>query len=102
MQCENIKMLPKMNLKELTALISNCDLLIGNDTGPSYIAWANNIPSITLFGPTPATRIYETNINKLLKSPSKIDHYKLDKNDFSIKEIKEQDILDIAKKLLDV
>ncbi len=100
--CSNVTALPKMNLKELTALISECDLLIGNDTGPTYIAWANNIPSITLFGPTPATRIYETKINRLLKSPSIIDHYKLDKNDFSIKEIKEQEIIDIAKELLDV
>jgi heptosyltransferase-1 len=98
--CDRVKILPKMNLNELTALISNADLLIGNDTGPSYIAWANNIPSITLFGPTPATRIYETPINKLLKSSSIIDHYKLDKNDFSINEIRPSQIVKISKELL--
>ncbi len=101
-ESKNAKVLPKMGLNELKALISHADLLIGNDTGPSYIAWANNIPSITLFGPTPPTRIYETKINRVLKSPSLVDHYKLDKNDFSIKEIKEEQILKIAKELLDV
>ena len=102
LKCKNVKVLPKINLNELKALISKADLLIGNDTGPSYIAWANNIPSITLFGPTPPTRIYETKVNKVLKSPSRVDHYKLDKNDFSIHEIKEEKILKIAYELLHV
>jgi len=101
-ESKNVKVLPKINLNELKALISQVDLLIGNDTGPSYIAWANNIPSITLFGPTPPTRIYETDINRVLKSSSHVNHYKLDKNDFSIKEIKEEQILKIAKELLNV
>ena len=100
--CKNVTVLPKMSLNDLKALISYADLLIGNDTGPSYIAWANNIPSITLFGPTPPTRIYETKVNKVLKSSSQVDHYKLDKNDFSICEIKEEKILKIAKELLNV
>ncbi len=100
--CKNVTVLPKISLNALKALISNVDLLIGNDTGPSYIAWANNIPSITLFGPTPPTRIYETKINKVLKSSSHIDPYKLDKNDFSISEIKEEEIIKIAKELLHV
>ncbi len=96
----NITLLPKMNLNALKALISNADLLIGNDTGPSFIAWANNIPSIILFGPTPPSRIYQTDISVTLKSSSEINHYKLDKNDFSIKEITPDAILTQAKKLL--
>jgi len=101
-KCNNVTVTPKMDLNALKALISNIDLLIGNDTGPSYIAWANNIPSITLFGPTPPTRIYETPINKVLKSSSLVDPYKLNKNDFSISEIKEELIIKIAKELLHV
>ncbi len=97
---KNVTVLPKMNLNQLKAFISHVDLLIGNDTGPTYIAWANNIPSITLFGPTPPTRIYETPINKVLKSPSIVDPYKLDKNDFSISMIKEEEILKISNFLL--
>ncbi len=98
---KNVKLLPKIDLNELKFLISSADLLIGNDTGPSYIAWANNIPSITLFGPTPPTRIYETKINKLLKSSSSVDPYKLNKDDFSIKEIDPKEIITLAKHLLE-
>ena len=86
-QTDNVTVLPKMNLDQLKAAISHADLLIGNDTGPTYIAWANNIPSIILFGPTPPIRVYETKISKILKSPSIVNPYKLDKLDFSIKEI---------------
>jgi len=101
-RCDNVEVLPKIDLNELKAIISNAKLLIGNDTGPSYIAWANNIPSIILFGPTPPTRIYETKISKVLKSTSHVNHYKLDKNDFSISQIQEEEIIKIAKELLDV
>lgn len=98
---QNVTLLPKLNLDELKAIISSADLLIGNDTGPSYIAWANNIPSITLFGATPATRIYPSETHYLLKSSSVVDHYKLNKNDFSISEIKPQEIVNIAQILLE-
>ena len=64
------------------------------------MAWALNIPSITIFGPTPTNRIYETSINKFVKSSSKVNPLKLNKNDFSINEIKEEEIITIAKSLL--
>jgi heptosyltransferase-1 len=64
------------------------------------MAWGLNVPSITIFGPTPINRVYVTSINKVIKSSSKIDHYKLNKNDFSICEIKASEIVDIAKELL--
>lgn len=101
-RAENITLLPKMNLNALKALISHADLLIGNDTGPSYIAWANNIPSIILFGPTPPSRIYETDISHTLKSSSPINHYKLNKEDYSIKEIEVREIVKKANRLLDL
>ena len=59
-----------------------------------------NIPSIILFGPTPVNRVYQTKINRVLKSSSKVDHYNLDKDDFSIKEIQVNDIVEIAKELI--
>ena len=57
-------------------------------------------PSIILFGPTPVNRVYQTKINRVLKSSSKVDHYNLDKDDFSIKEIQVNDIVEIAKELI--
>ncbi|WP_428023809.1 lipopolysaccharide heptosyltransferase I [Arcobacter sp.] len=95
-----IKALPKINLNSLKALVSKVDLLIGNDTGPTHMAWGLNIPSITIFGPTPINRIYQTSINKIVKSNSKVNHFKLNKNDFSIKEIDEKIIIKEAKSLL--
>jgi len=95
-----IQIMPELSLDDLKHIISHASLLIGNDTGPSHMAWALNRPSITLFGPTPVERAFQTPTNKVLSSNSKINHYKLDKNDFSIKEIKVNDIVKIAKELL--
>jgi len=93
-------MLPKINLNLLKAVIAKSDLLIGNDTGPTHMAWGLNVPSITIFGPTPVNRVYQTSINKTIKSKSRVDHYKLDKNDFSITKIPAHKIILLAKELL--
>lgn len=34
------------------------------------MAWGLNNSSITIFGPTPTNRVYETVLNKVIKSPS--------------------------------
>lgn len=91
-----LKVLPKGSLDDLKHIISKCQLLIGNDTGPTHMAWGLNIPSITIFGPTPVNRVYTTPINRVIKSSSKIDHYKLNKNDFSICDIEVDSIIDIT------
>lgn len=44
------------NLRHLAALISVCDVYIGNDTGPMHIAAAVNTPVVALFGSTNAIR----------------------------------------------
>ena len=89
----------KMSLPQLVQFIANCDLTIGNDTGPTHIAWAMNRPSITLFGPTNERMIYPTAINIAIKSPSVVDIYHINRNDFSINEIPPEDI---AKKALEL
>ncbi len=94
------KALPKIDLNTLKEVIAKSDLLIGNDTGPTHMAWGLNIPSITIFGPTPVNRVYQTPINKTIKSKSKVNHYKLDKNDFSIQKIPSHKIILMAKELL--
>ena len=42
----------KTSLKELSALISRCDLLVSGDTGPLHLAVAAQVPVVALFGPT--------------------------------------------------
>lgn len=94
------KLLPSMDLNQLKAAISRADLVIGGDTGPTHIAWANNIPCVVIFGPTPPTRIYANKTTRILKSRSHVDDRKLNKNDFSIQEIKPDLVLQISEELL--
>lgn len=94
-----LHVLPRGSLDELKYVISKCNLLIGNDTGPTHMAWGLNVPSITIFGPTPTNRVYITPINKVVKSSSEINHHKLNKNDFSICEIDPENIVNIAGEL---
>ena len=91
----------KLSLDGLISLISQVDLVIGSDSGPTHMAWALNIPSITLFGPTPGYRnTYSTDINKIIESESEVNPYKIDKNDYSIKNINSIDIVKMSKYLL--
>ena len=91
----------KLSFNKLKALISQVDLVIGPDTGPTHMAWALNIASITLFGPTPGYRnTYVTKINRIIESKSKVDPSRINKNDHSIKDIDVQEILRATKALL--
>ena len=93
--------LPKLDLNALKCVIGESDLTIGNDTGPTHMAWGLNRPSITLFGPTPTSRVYVTPINRVIDSPSKVDPFHLDKQDFSIREIAPEEVATVARELLD-
>jgi len=95
----NVKVLEKMSLNELKATISNADLVIGNDTGPTYIGWANNIPTILLYGTTPISRMYENKTTKIIKSKTAKYLDRLDKTDFSIRDIETKEILKVVDEL---
>ena len=98
-----VKVLEALSLDGLISLISQVDLVIGPDTGPTHMAWALNIPSITLFGSTPGYRnTYVTNINKIIESNSEVNPNKIDKGDYSINNIKVNDISKLAQKLLEI
>lgn len=93
-------LLPRLSLNDLKAVIAKADLVVGNDTGPTHMAWGLNRPSLTLFGPTPISRVYQTDINKVLKSPSLVNPFKLNKDDFSIAEIEADTVIELANSLL--
>ena len=99
-QTDFIKVMPQLTLDELKYVIKNSSLLIGNDTGPTHMAWGLNTPSITLFGPTPIHRVYQTPINRVLNSKSKVNQFKLDRSDYSINEIEVRSIVRISQELL--
>ncbi|MCR4942101.1 MAG: lipopolysaccharide heptosyltransferase I [Campylobacter sp.] len=95
------KILEKQSLKQLIEFISQCDLVIGNDSGVTHIAWAQNVASITLFGNRPSHRnAYATSKNLVLDMGKKIDARSIDKNDFCIRKIYAETIINHAKRLL--
>ncbi len=94
------QILPRLNLNDLKAVMAGADLVIGNDTGPTHMAWALNRPSLTLFGPTPVSRIWLTEDNLALKSPSPVNPRRLNKNDFSLNRIAPAQVLEHALFLL--
>ena len=97
----DVKICPKLSIEKLASLISQIDLVIGADTGPTHIAWALNIPSITIYGPTPGYRnTFETERNKIIESDSIVNPNKIDKNDFSIRNIEVEKIVVKARELL--
>jgi len=96
-----IELVESRNFKELMNFISNSEIVVGGDTGPTHLAWALNIPSITLFGSTPIERnFFNTKINHALSSQKKINPYKINKRDYSISEISHIDVASSIKKIL--
>ena len=97
----HVNICEKLSIEGLISLISQANLIIGPDTGPTHIAWALNVPSITLFGPTPGYRnTLVTANNKIIESESDVNPYRIDKNDYSISSIKAIQVVEIAKSLL--
>ena len=95
------KLLEKLSIKEMISFIASCDLVIGNDSGLTHLAWAINRPSITLFGNRPSHRnAYITDKNLVIDMGKQIDARSIDKNDFCIREIFPETVANFAKRLL--
>jgi heptosyltransferase-1 len=88
------------NLNELIDIVSNVDVVIGNDTGPTHIAWAQNVASITIFGPTNERMIAQSKKNLFVKSSSSVDINNIDRSDMSIKEIPVEKIAEKLRELI--
>jgi len=102
--CEpKVHICDKLSLDELISLISQVDLIIGSDTGPTHMAWALNIPSITIYGPTPGNRnSFVSDSNRVIESDSIVNPFKINKNDFSINNIEARRIIEELKDLLKI
>jgi heptosyltransferase-1 len=99
----HVNICEKLSIEDLISLVSKTNLVIGPDTGPTHMGWASNIPSITLFGPTPGYRnTFITENNKVIESKSEVNPYKINKNDHSINEISAKEVVKMAQKLLDM
>ena len=96
-----VKISNHLSLNALISLVSRVDLVIGGDTGPTHLAWALNIPSITLFGSTPGYRnILSSKKNKIIESKSDVNPFKINKKDYSIQDIEVDEVFNLAKSLL--
>lgn len=91
---------PPCALFELLTFINTMQLIIGNDTGPTHMAWALNKASITLFGPTNERMIYPTEKNWFINSDSPVDILHINKADESIATIEPSLIAKRANELL--
>jgi heptosyltransferase I len=97
----HIKVVEKIRLNSLISLISQVDLVVGSDTGPTHMAWALNVPSIILFGPTSGDRnSYKTINNQIIESDSEVNPFKINKEDFSIKDIEVDLIVQKSEEIL--
>jgi len=95
------KLSESLDISELKSLVTNSSIVIGGDTGPTHLAWAMNVPSITIFGPTPIERnFFQTKINYGIKSNTQVNAYKINKNDFSIRDINPDEICLLAERIL--
>jgi len=88
------------NIRELKKIISDSEIIIGGDTGPTHLAWGFNKASITIFGSTPIERnFFPTKVNLAVTSNTAVDPYKVDKYDSSIQEINPNEIISLIKKI---
>jgi ADP-heptose:LPS heptosyltransferase len=49
---DKVLLAPPTDLRQMAALLSRLDLLVGNDGAPQHIAQALGTPTLTVFGPT--------------------------------------------------
>jgi heptosyltransferase-2 len=60
------------SLDELKALLSKCDLIIANDSGPVYIAESFEVPTLVIVGPTDeAEHPPKGLLNRVVKAPDR-------------------------------
>lgn len=50
-------------LEEVAALIAECDLFVGNDSGLLHLALAAGVPTVAVFGATPPAQVMHTSRN---------------------------------------
>lgn len=97
-------LLAPLDLAQILEFMDTCDLIIGNDSGITHLAWAQNCATITLFGNRSGARnAFATPKNLIIQAIPKheIDAFHIDKSDFCINDIDPAQIIAKAKGLCD-
>ena len=95
-------LLAPLDLAQILEFMDTCDLIIGNDSGITHLAWAQNYATITLFGNRSGARnAFATPKNLIIQATPKheIDAFHIDKSDFCINDIDPAQIIAKAKGL---
>ena len=95
-------LLAPLDLAQILEFMDTCDLIIGNDSGITHLAWAQNCATITLFGNRSGARnAFATPKNLIIQATPKheIDAFHIDKSDFCINDIDPAQIIAKAKGL---
>ena len=95
-------LLAPLDLAQILEFMDTCDLIIGNDSGITHLAWAQNYATITLFGNRSGVRnAFATPKNLIIQATPKheIDAFHIDKSDFCINDIDPAQIIAKAKGL---
>lgn len=93
-------LLAPLDLAQILEFMDTCDLIIGNDSGITHLAWAQNYATITLFGNRSGARnAFATPKNLIIQATPKheIDAFHIDKSDFCINDIDPAQIIAKAK-----
>ena len=97
-------LLAPLDLAQILEFMDTCDLIIGNDSGITHLAWAQNCATITLFGNRSGARnAFATPKNLIIQAIPKheIDAFHIDKSDFCINDIDPAQIIAKAKVICD-
>lgn len=97
-------LLTPLDLAQILEFMDTCDLIIGNDSGITHLAWAQNYATITLFGNRSGARnAFATPKNLIIQATPKheIDAFHIDKSDFCINDIDPAQIIAKAKVICD-
>ena len=103
MRYNSVNIAGRTNLQQLGAVLQNCQLFIGNDSGPMHIAAAVGTHVIGLFGPSSPQRFgpFGDNCTTIRKKPDcppcMKEKCRLGKEGCII-EISVEDVLDVMRK----
>ena len=74
------------NIRELAALISECDMFIGNEGGPRHIAQGVDTPSVAIFSPSAEKKEWLSNANERHRGIEYLDVLSKDEIEAILKE----------------
>jgi heptosyltransferase-1 len=87
---KNVRVLPKSTYTQTKGVFSKVDLVIGNDSGLTYLGWANNVPTVILHPKAGESTLFESTNCYCIKPKG---------NNETVNHIQPQTIIDCVDKI---